>query len=369
MSRMDRLILQEVIAPFFLSAILFCGLFFAGGEIVRLVEFLQGGQSLLVVAQLVLLTLPGVLALTFPMAMLLAALLGFGRLSSDSEIISLTAAGVNFGRIALPVACFGLLVSLVGLWFNNQVVPATSRGRNVIIDRFKKEGGNLNTDQALTIPLRDEKGILTTLVHVEGGANLASGELTNVAIIFYRNGTPNEFVAAPSAKWRIGTKEWTLRDFRSALLGEPGDNSAIMSASGLQTREINLDTPDQLAALQGRPEDTDTSKLQERSRILRAGGNIHDARAAEVEVARRGALPFASLAFALIGAPLGVRPQRGGAGVGFGLSVVITFLYWILLQTASVIAKGGTLPANISLMLPNLICIGAGIYLIRRVLR
>jgi lipopolysaccharide export system permease protein len=364
---MDRLILQEIVGPFLFSALLFTGLFFAAGELVRYVEFLQGGQSTLLVAQLMLLTVPGVVALTFPMAMLLAALLGFGRLSSDSEIVGLTAAGVSFGRIVTPVALFALMVSLVGLWFNNKIVPTASRQRNIIIDQFKKQGGNLNTSQALTFPLRDDQGNLTTLVHVEGGANLATGELTDISVEFWNKGKVVSVISAPRARWKIGTKEWSLSDFNSVTFSD--DAPAFFKAQGLETREVELDTPTQLEALQGRPEDTDTSQLQARSRILRAGGNVREAREADVEVARRAALPFAALSFALIGAPLGVGPQRGGKGVGFGLSVLVTFAYWVLLQAASVLAKGGTIPANISLMLPNLLCIGVGLYLTRRVLR
>lgn len=369
-SRIDRLVLQEVIGPFFGSALLFTGLFFAGGELVRYIEFLQGGESALVVAQLMLFTLPGIISLTFPMAMLLAALLGIGRLSSDSEVIGLTAAGVNFGRIVAPVAVFALLISCVGLWFNNEVVPAASRGRNIIIYRFKDQGGTFKTNQALTIPLRDDRGNLTTLVHVEGGAELASGELTNVSVELWERGRITGYVFAPRARWRLNSKDWILSEFTTVTLGDEETGGSIGYARGGETREIKLDTPDQLAALQGgKPEDTSTPQLQARSRILRAGGNLSAAREAEVEVARRNTLPFASLAFAMIGSPLGVQPQRGGKGLGFGLSVLITFAYWILLQAATVLARGGTVPAPLALLMPNLICIGVGIYLTRRVLR
>jgi lipopolysaccharide export system permease protein len=76
--RMDRLILAEIAGPFVGSALLFTGLFFAGGEIARIAEFLGRGVSWLTIGNLILLTLPGIIALTFPMAMLLATLLGFG---------------------------------------------------------------------------------------------------------------------------------------------------------------------------------------------------------------------------------------------------------------------------------------------------
>jgi lipopolysaccharide export system permease protein len=370
MTRLDRLILSEVVAPFIGSALLFTGLFFAAGELVRYAEYLQKGESWVVVAQLMALTLPGVIALTFPMAILLATLLGFGRLSGDSEIIALFAAGISFERIMIPVAVFGLFISFIGLWFNNQIVPAASRGRNVIIDRVKNQGGgNVLSTTRLTADLRDKAtGELLYLVHIEGAANLASGKLERVGIQTWDNGRMTGALYAPEATWVIGTKKWILKDAVAVGLN-PDGSAAVMGFGGVRTQEKELETPDDLAAFAGRPEDIDTSQLRARAALLRKGGYTDRAREFEVEVAKRNAMPFSSFAFALVGAPLGVRPSRQGKGLGFGLSVIVTFFYWIGLQVCSVIGRGGGLPADIALMLPNVVCIGVGIFLVRRVLR
>src|SRR5687767_1052778 len=101
--RMDRLVIGEVVGPFVFGVLLFTSLFFAGGEVVRLAEFMGKGVPPATVAKLLVLPLPYIIALTFPLAMLLAALLGFGRLSNDSEIVALMAGGASFSRIVLPV--------------------------------------------------------------------------------------------------------------------------------------------------------------------------------------------------------------------------------------------------------------------------
>jgi lipopolysaccharide export LptBFGC system permease protein LptF len=51
------------------------------------------------------------------------------------------------------------------------------------------------------------------------------------------------------------------------------------------------------------------------------------------------------------------------------MSVAITFAYWIALQVVSVLARSGALPANVALMLPNLVCLVVAASLVRRVLR
>jgi lipopolysaccharide export system permease protein len=365
MTRLDRLILSEIIGPFVGSAFLFTGLFFAGGELVRYAEFLQKGEGALVVLQLVLYTFPMVIALTFPMAMLLATLLGFGRLSGDSEVTALVAAGVSFERIMAPVALFGFLISLLGYWISGTVVPNASRQRQAMIDAVKNKGGvSLASRDAFTVPLRDNDKL--TLVHVDGGVDTRSATLLNISIEFWQGGAAVRFITAPRAKWVPGTKNWTITEGTAVELGK---TSGISRIDELSTREVTLDTPDNLKILQRPVEEVTTAGLRERARVLRTGGSPKEAREADVEIARRTALPFASLMFALVGAPLGVRPQRAGKGVGFGLSVLITFVYWMALQVVSVLARGGILPPALALMLPNLVCLFAALYLIRRVLR
>lgn len=366
--RLDRLVLGEIIGPFVGSAALFTGLFFAGGELVRFASYLQGGEGWALVGRLMLYSLPGFLSLTFPMAMLLATLLGLGRLSSDGELVAVVATGTPFERVILPVAAFGLVVSLVGIGFNQKIVPDANRARQAIIDNIKNKGGtNLGAANAFTIPQRDDKGNLH-LLHADGGVDLATGTLLGVSVELWKDGLPVTFIAAPSAKWKRGTKDFTFTNYKMADFTNPAGPVLSSGQSG-QTIDQTLGTPESLFA-QSRPViEVSSDGLRKRAALLRENRDDNGAREAEVELAQRVELPLASLAFALIGAPLGVRPQRGGKGVGFGLSVLITFAYWTGIQVAGILGRGGVLPVHLALALPNLVCVGLGIYLIRRVLR
>lgn len=375
LKRIDRMVLAEVITPFVGSAALFTGLFLAGGEFVRFAEYLQSGESVALIGQLFLLTLPGVVALTFPMAMLLAALLGFGRMSGDSEVIAMTAAGVSFERIVVPVGLFALMLTGVGVYFNDTIVPLSNRQREQIIADVKEKGGiSVKSRQAFSYPYR--KGDTLTFVVVEGGIE-AGGPggapgLRDVSVTLWKSGRVTETFWASRASWTPGTNNWQLSsDFWGASYDpdpESGSGRILSGSSGL-TKQIELGKPEQVEVLRYKVEEQTNAQLRERSRILREGGDIAGARAADVEIARRVAIPFGTLVFALIGSPLGVGRQRTGKGVGFGYSVIITFCYWMLLQFASILGRGGVLPAGVAVMLPNLLGLGIAMYLIRRVLR
>ena len=102
MKRIDRLVLMELAAPWGFGVALFTVLLIAAGPLVKITSFLAAGAPAGEVGKLVALLLPAVLVKTFTMAMLLAGLLGFGRLSSDSEITALKAGGASVIRILRP---------------------------------------------------------------------------------------------------------------------------------------------------------------------------------------------------------------------------------------------------------------------------
>ncbi len=77
------------------------------------------------------------------------------------------------------------------------------------------------------------------------------------------------------------------------------------------------------------------------------------------------ARPFASFVFTLLAIPFGLRPPRGGGstGLGFGLAVLIIFIYFVVASVASAVfsvLSGGLFVAAIGAWLPNLLFTGIG---------
>jgi lipopolysaccharide export LptBFGC system permease protein LptF len=77
-----------------------------------------------------------------------------------------------------------------------------------------------------------------------------------------------------------------------------------------------------------------------------------------VQLARRVALPFAPLAFALLAIPLGLGLRRGARSYGALLCVGIAFGYYVLMNAGIAYATSGQLSAPLALWLPNLVCAG-----------
>lgn len=93
------------------------------------------GVAIGIVAQLFLLSLGYIVALSAPCAVLVAVLMTFGRLSQDNEITALRASGVNLGRILLGPLAAAALVTWGLTMFNNHVLPESNHMfANLLID-------------------------------------------------------------------------------------------------------------------------------------------------------------------------------------------------------------------------------------------
>lgn len=76
-----------------------------------------------VIAEFFLLSIPFVVAMTLPMAVLIATLYAFSRLAADSEITAMMANGVGTRQLMTPVVGAGLVLSILMIGFNDQVLP------------------------------------------------------------------------------------------------------------------------------------------------------------------------------------------------------------------------------------------------------
>ncbi len=98
------------------------------------------GLSWGVIGEFFLLTLPFIVAMTLPMAVLVAVLYAFSRLSAENEVTAMRASGVSMIRFVQPVLVAGIILALANLLFNDQVLPrANHRLRSLQTDIARKK--------------------------------------------------------------------------------------------------------------------------------------------------------------------------------------------------------------------------------------
>ncbi|MFM7427036.1 MAG: LptF/LptG family permease, partial [Elainella sp.] len=124
---MDRYIALELVPPFLFGVGAFSSL---GVSIAALFDLIrrvtESGLPISIAVQVLLLKFPEYIAYGFPMSILLATLMTYSRLASDSELVALKACGVSVYRMVTPALLVSLLVTGLTFAFNELIVPSAN---------------------------------------------------------------------------------------------------------------------------------------------------------------------------------------------------------------------------------------------------
>lgn len=134
------------------------------------------GQSLLLFLQVTGLSLPNLMSIIAPNALLMAALYTMDRLNGDSELIVISAAGASVWRLAAPLLLLTAIVSVVLTIVTFWLVPASMRSlrsfiiqvRTDLISQVLQPGRFSSPDANLTFHIRDRDAdgtLLGLMVH------------------------------------------------------------------------------------------------------------------------------------------------------------------------------------------------------------
>lgn len=123
MKIVTKYVLREHAGPLMFSLSALTSLLLLNYVAKRLGELVGKGLPWSVIAEFLLLSVPFTVAMTLPMAVLVSTLHAFSRLAAENEITALKASGVSLRRLMVPVALSALMLTVVMVWFNDQVLP------------------------------------------------------------------------------------------------------------------------------------------------------------------------------------------------------------------------------------------------------
>ncbi len=250
--------------------------------------------------------LPSFLVITIPTTVLLSTMIGFGRLSVDSELIVLKASGMSFGRLAIPSLLFGISAFILGLFMSTWLMPLGSRmaienltkiAKSISIKDIKPN--ELYTSipgRVIFVKEKDKAGNFKNIVVIDKKTHSISsakkGKIyttENGEIIFYLN--DGKIIS----KLKDG---YPAVSFNKFLINIP-------VAIGKKFEVLN-------------------EKFM-RLKTLRENFNKSDLY--KYEFSSRFALPFASLIMSLFGMALGSFTGRTGKSFGVFIAVGLVFAY------------------------------------------
>jgi lipopolysaccharide export system permease protein len=118
-----RYILKEHVGPLAFALSALTSLLLLNFIAKKFPDLVGKGLEWSVIAEFLLLSIPFTLAMTLPMAVLVATLHAFSRFASENEITAFKASGVSMQHLVRPVIVASCFVALFMVWFNDQVLP------------------------------------------------------------------------------------------------------------------------------------------------------------------------------------------------------------------------------------------------------
>lgn len=310
--------------------------------------------------------LPFSLTFTIPWGFLTAVLLVFGRLSAENELTAMRATGVSISRACLPVWFLAAVLTLVCLWINLDVAPRAQQemknalfkiatnnplamfGNDKVIDYFpsrkiyveKSEGNQLTN---LLVYELDAGNAVKNVMYARKG----SLGLETVPVKQADGGTADE----TQIILKLFEGRYEQRDE-----AHPTDLARIAPGITLKEGSIAISLKD-LYEKQRSQRGLSALPISELLEMGRPG--------TIVELNKRIASAFATIAFALLAVPLAVMAQRKETAVGFAISLAIGMIYYLFLFAANLVRNRPELHPEWIVWIPSLLFLVVGAFRFR----
>jgi len=371
----DRWLLGQIIPPMIFAISAFTVISLSVGVMFDLIrKIVEFGLPLFLALKVLFFSLPSFLVLSFPMAVLLSTLLAYGKLSSNSELLALKSLGIKTTRIISPAIALSIFMTGLTFYFNDNLVPASNKLAETTLragigSSFSAEQGKDNimfSRYGSRISASNKKPTKTNtfLTHIFYASWYENNIMEGVTVLDFSREDFQQILKAKNGKFDKKSYSWIFSEGSIVSIDPSGQTTNI------QFKEYTypfVEGPMELAKV---PKDATEMTLKQAlkaEKIYKKTGNLKEVRRIRVRIQEKFTLPFACLVFGLIGSSLGSKSNlRSSKSQGFGLSVILILIYYVMSFLFSSFGVKGILPPVFAAWLPVLISLGGGIYLLRK---
>jgi lipopolysaccharide export system permease protein len=367
-SVMDRYIFTQLMMPFLFGVGAFSSIVLSIGGLFDLMrQVSQSGLPIMVALEVMALKMPQFVAYSFPMSILLAGMMTYGKFSADSEIIAFRSCGISIYRLILPAVVLSIIVTGITFLFSELVVPVASQRATTILNQalkqdkptFKKDNITFNEYKDIEIDGKKEQ-VLVRLFYAD---KFDGKTMTGLTIVDRSQGKGlTQILNAQSATWNGSKNTWNFANGTIYLIAPDASYRNIIT---FQQQQLQLPkSPFELAAPDKRLEDMSVVEMMDYATEIRLNGDRKKIVETAVKIQAKLALPFTCLVFGLLGAATGIRPQRTGKATSFGVSVLLIFGYYAFMTFCESLGTGEAISPFLAGWLPSFIGIAIGGWLV-----
>ena len=371
----DRWLIAQILPPMLFAISAFTVISLSVGVMFDLIrKIVEFGLPLFLAIKVLFFSLPSFLVLSFPMAVLLSTLLAYGKLSANSELLALKSLGIKTSRIIAPAIAVSILMTGLTFYFNDNLVPASNKLaestlRAGIGSSFSSEKGKDNImfsrygsriESATNKPTK----INTFLTHIFYASWFENNIMQGVTVLDFSRQDIQQILKAKSAVFDKENSSWIFSDGSIVSVDQGGQTTNIQFE---KYRYPFVEGPLDLARVPKDATEMSLKQALEAERIYKETGNLKEIRRIQVRIQEKFTLPCACLVFGLIGSSLGSKSNlRSSKSQGFGLSVILILIYYVMSFVFSSLGVKGLFSPIIATWLPVLISMGGGIYFLRK---
>lgn len=359
---LDRYIATEMAMPFFLGMGIFTFIFLMN-QLVTLADLiLVQGVGAWQIFKVLVYTLPSLAVFTIPMAVLLATLVVFGKMSADSEITACRAAGISLYRLLVPVNLFAAVAFIASAYTTAYLVPQGNQALKRLLYEIVREGiGGSIKEQVFN---NDFAGLTIFIHSTDVTGNYLEG------IVIHDERTRERMQTITASRGTIRQDPGTFRlllHLEDGTIQQTAEGSERFRVVQFADYDLQLELPavdPNSKRFRKRVKDMSMRELAQARK--KAANDVEKALPIVVEMHRRFALPVTCFLFATIGVPLGVRSRRSGKSAGFATAIGVILIYYMLMAGGENLALSSALPVVLSVWLSNLVfAVAAGLLLVR----
>ena len=371
----DRWLLGQIIPPMIFAISAFTVISLSVGVMFDLIrKIVEFGLPLFLALKVLFFSLPSFLVLSFPMAVLLSTLLAYGKLSSNSELLALKSLGIKTARIISPAIAISIFMTGLTFYFNDNLVPASNKLAETTLragigSSFSGETGKDNImfsryGSRINASTKKPTKTNTFLTHIFYASWYENNIMEGVTVLDFSREDFQQILKAKTGKFDKKNSSWIFSNGSIVSISPNGQTTNI------KFKEYTypfVEGPMELAKV---PKDANEMTLKQAlkaEKIYKKTGNLKEIRRIQVRIQEKFTLPFACLVFGLIGSSLGSKSNlRSSKSQGFGLSVILILIYYVMSFVFSSFGVKGLLNPIFAAWFPVLISMGGGIYFLRR---
>ena len=432
MKVLTRYVLKEFIRSFMVSISIIYAILLIQLMIKLLDKFLGKGFDSYFLLKLLFYNTAWIIAMAIPMAVLVASILTYGKLSSDNEVVGFKSSGIRMYDIIQPSFFSAVIIACITIYFSCNVLPKMNYQARKLNHELSRKRPDVEFEENIYSDLipnhivkfkeRDKKNkskFYDIMIHQIYNNRLTRSVIADSVIINSNNqdimfnlfdGTIHERVAINEEYRQINFENYKLkvpidktnnrklkyvrgdRELTLKMLNHNIDSlekkiiylkykiNKRLDLFDIDTVSVNYSdlmplidnkNTDSLLKINNKDQEKIYKVKAKANKTIISGYLKNIERSANkinrntVEMHKKFAIPIASIIFLLIGAPLGIKMQRGNMAVSMSISLMFFILYYILIVGGEQLADKNLFNPILSMWLPNLIVLAFGLLILK----